>query len=527
MEMISRVVFSILLSLVAAKLRVKEEAYTAFFREDVHLQIPSLKTTEVLFKPSVGPVGSEQVLMRDGQVVSSRTKLNPQLSHLILEDVGEEDEGVYVIKCSDTPGDIKHIVLIVRDCAIEHNFKYGETYHIPLTNIPGPVTLEFRPSVVPPNQTSDPVVLLLNHTWEPTEEYKGRLTATERRVSLHGVTGSDEGSYTMLDSEGKVRKRTCLNVKEHQNFVRLPYAGTLKINLILDHSKVRVLYTPDSDRRERLIVEHGELVVPMDPSLDKRLSLDGSMCILERVRFSDSGLFRVTDLQGLPVSNVYLEVEAYKLPTLYVAIISLVSLLVFLLLMCLLSCLIKVRRRAERARAIARIAREAGKGDGEAFRQVVHEAYTRFTEESTTRSQWDSNTDNTEVEIKGLEVSKGGRYHTLTSDKSDSGFPLDSDTDGPPTFVSHKLLLTSDLLNGTTTPEVILSTNQTPESQPSGSPILQTKQDTSPKAGSPETAGVAPVPETDASGGPVTEDDKDSAMSGEEVASQDIENTAA
>lgn len=33
--------------------------------------------------------------------------------------------------------------------------------------------------------------------------------------------------------------------------------------------------------------------------------------------------------------------------------------------------------------------------------QVVHEAYTRFTEDSvTTQSQWDPNTDNTEVEIK-------------------------------------------------------------------------------------------------------------------------------
>lgn len=182
----------------------------------------------------------------------------------------------------------------------------------------------------------------------------------------------------------------------------------------------------------------------MEPSLDKRLSLDGSMCILERVRFTDSGHFRVTDLQGFLISNTELEVEgerlarsmekenlfrtkpfnlfslviplaifpslslalwhslpflsftfhfahplsfspspflplpppyfpvpAYKLPPLYVAIISLLSLLVFLLCVCLLSCLMKVRRRAERARALARIAQESGKGDGEAFRQVT------------------------------------------------------------------------------------------------------------------------------------------------------------
>lgn len=67
---------------------------------------------------------------------------------------------------------------------------------------------------------------------------------------------------------------------------------------------------------------------------------------------------------------LFSRITAYKLPQLYVAIISLLSLLAFLLLVCLLSCLIKVHRRAERARKIALIAQQAGKGDGEAFRQV-------------------------------------------------------------------------------------------------------------------------------------------------------------
>lgn len=32
--------------------------------------------------------------------------------------------------------------------------------------------------------------------------------------------------------------------------------------------------------------------------------------------------------------------------------------------------------------------------------QVVHEVYTRFTEESTAQSTWENNTESTEVEIK-------------------------------------------------------------------------------------------------------------------------------
>lgn len=62
---------------------------------------------------------------------------------------------------------------------------------------------------------------------------------------------------------------------------------------------------------------------------------------------------------------------AYKLESLYVAIIALLGLLVFLLLACLLSCLIKVKKRANRAAALKKIAQSTGKEDeGEAFRQV-------------------------------------------------------------------------------------------------------------------------------------------------------------
>ncbi|KAJ8273211.1 hypothetical protein GJAV_G00099000 [Gymnothorax javanicus] len=462
--------------------------------------------------------------MRDGEVVSTRAHLNLQQSHLVLEDVGEEDEGVYVIKHSDNPRDVKHIKLIVRDCTIEHNLKYGETYHISLSKILGPVTLEFRPSAPLLNQTADTVVLLLNQSWTPAEEYQGRLTATEKKVSLHTVTGSDEGSYTILDSTGKVKKRTCLNVKEYHKFEELSYGSTLKINLIVDSSKVTVQYKQKSTGRARLIIDRGELVEPLDPSLGKRFSVDGTMCTLEGVRFSDSGWFQVTDLQGFIISEIELEVEAYRLPPLYVAIISLLSLLVFLLCLCLLSCLVKVHRRAVRARTLARIARDAGKGDGEAFRQVVHEAYSRFTEESV-RSQWDSKTDNTEVEIKGLEVSKGGRYHALPSDKnfldmSDSGvefnisgLPLDSDTDMPPSYPSLKPLLDSDHLNGSATQETDLNATQTPDSLPSGSPALEPRVGSSPKA---KHDIIAPPPEA----GPVEEVERDSAPPAEGVAGQ-------
>lgn len=63
--------------------------------------------------------------------------------------------------------------------------------------------------------------------------------------------------------------------------------------------------------------------------------------------------------------------SAYKLPPLTVAILSMLSLIAFMLLICLLSCLYKVHKRNEKNKKLLLIAQQAGKGDGDAFRQVT------------------------------------------------------------------------------------------------------------------------------------------------------------
>ncbi|KAK9958019.1 hypothetical protein ABG768_012201 [Culter alburnus] len=484
------VISTLLCSAWSSTIKAKDEHRTAFFGEDVHIPVPALDTSEVLFKPRVEPV-LERVLLRNRTILDKRAKLNVHISHLILEDVGEEDEGTYVVKNSAAPADVRRIILVVRDCALETVVKYGDTYHIPINPAIGPYTLEFRPGALTPvNQTTEePPVLLLNQTGIPMEEYENRLTVGEKRVNLLLVTGADEGSYTIKDSDEKVRLRACLNVKDHQIFEHLNYGETLKIKLHVDHTKVKMVYIPDSDHKERLIMDQGELTLPVESVFEGRASVEGSIFYLKKIKVSDMGVFRVMDFSGFRIADVYLHVEPYKLPQLYVAIISLLSLLAFLLLVCLLSCLIKVHRRAERARKISLIAQQAGKGDGEAFRQVVHEVYTRFTEESTVQSTWENNTESTEVEIKGLEVSKPGQYQALQSDKNflemnDSGvefttsaLPLDSDSDVPDNLTSHKLLIESDTLAGVppTISEGDHSATRTPDSILSASPVVQPK----------------------------------------------------
>ncbi|XP_063040846.1 uncharacterized protein LOC134435730 [Engraulis encrasicolus] len=501
MSVLSVAVFGALFcSVLSASAKAKEEHRIAFNGEDVHILVPSASSTKVVFRPRVK--GQEEVvLMQNGEVNEKHTRARLQSQYLILEDVTEEDEGLYVIKNTDVPSHVRHITLIVRDCALEQSIKYADTAHIQLRKIPLPITVEFRYGISHINQTTEsPPVVLLNQSSTPVEEYKGRLTVNHKEVTLHKMTGMDEGSYTILDSNGKAQMRTCLNVKEHQHFSHLEYDQTLEINLYLNHSKVSLVYVRDADHKERPILEQGELVVPMDPAIDGRLSLEGSKAYLKHVRVADMGHFRVRDHLGFHIADVHLKVHPYKLPQTTVVILGLLGLVGLMLLMCLLSCQIKVRRRNEKARKIALIAQQAGKADGgDAFRQVVNEAYTRFTEDSITQSQWDGpTTDNTEVEIKGLEVSKAGRYQSLASDKNflemsdsgveftSSGLPLDSDTEGPLTYASHKPLLDSahDSDGFVTAPPTIAEGTESNASRTPDDSILSASPASLPRAGS-------------------------------------------
>ncbi|CAN9504253.1 unnamed protein product [Ophioblennius macclurei] len=481
----------------AASFEVEEEHRRAFFGEDIHIVVPPGDVGEVAFHPQTDD-SAQELVMKAGKVVSAQAYLN-SLGHLVLEDVQEKNQGVYVVRNANTSQVMKRLVLTVLDCILEQGVKYGETFYIHLGNIKGPIVLEFRPSLVQPNQTvaversvKPPPVILYNRTVEE-DDYVKRLSVSDHRVALHSVRMRDEGSYTVLDREGKIRMRECLNVREHQTFLRLTYGQNLRMKLHLHHSLLNVVYRPRSDPQDRPVLQQGVLVVPLDPQLEGRLTVEGSQLSMKKLQQADSGLFRISDLEGFPVADVHVHVEAYKLPALTVSILALLGLIAFMLLICLLSCLFKVHQRKEKNKKLVLLAQQAGKGDGEAFRQVVHEAYTRFTEESLMQSVCDQPSESTEVTIKGLEVSKPGRYHTLSSDNflemSDSGVeftisahPLDSDTDAAVTFASHKPLLNAvsptavtpmgrpDSPDATAVPEGEPSAARTPDSVTSASP---------------------------------------------------------
>ncbi|XP_054620485.1 uncharacterized protein LOC129173509 [Dunckerocampus dactyliophorus] len=488
---------NLLRTVASASLKVREEHRTAFFGEDIHIDIPPGDAGEVAFTPKTNK-SSEVVLLRAGKAVDARGRLN-SFGHLVLEDVQKEDEGVYVV--SKNANVLKRLVLIVRDCAVEEVVKYGDTYYIHLDKDEGPISLEFRPSpVLHGNQsellhaTQPPAVLLYRQPLVLSDAYAGRLSASEKSVALHSVKKEDEGTFTVRDHEGKVRRRNCLHVREHQDFLHPSSGADVAMRLYLHHSHANVVYRPKSGHQDRLILERGVLMTPQNPPLGGRLNAEGSELVLKNVRMSDTGVFKVTDWAGFPVAYIYVNVVASKLPPLTVAILALLSLIAFMLLICLLSCFYKVHKRNEKNNKLMLLAQQASKGDGEAFRQVVEEAYTRFTEESLTQSACNQPSEVTEVAIKGLEVSKPGRYQALDSDTTllemsdsgveftSSGLPLDSDTDAV-TCASHKPLINAHSQGAPPSREATL----VPDGDLSASPVSAA----SPGAGSAETSAAA------------------------------------
>ncbi|XP_061919851.1 uncharacterized protein si:dkeyp-77h1.4 [Entelurus aequoreus] len=443
--------------------KVTEVSQTLFHGEDFHIALHS-HNLEVTFRNRSAPRSPVVTLMRHGLVVNNRAKMNPHVSYLLIDSVGEGDEGLYTVKNPEDPENATQITLVVRDCANEQTVKYGANYRIPLLGVTAPISLEYRLSAVEANQTSRPALVLWMTTGKAIEGYMGRIIVSDQHVILKAATGADQGSYTVRDARGVIKKKVCLHVIEHRNFETLLQGEKLKINLMLNSSLVKLYYIPDKDPTPRLLMDKGNFThAQTDLGFEDRLSMEGSQVILDKVKPSDKGVFEVTDLLEYPVSKIHLQLKrknglileksgevkessvtsltfcaAHKLESLYVAIIALLGLLVLLLLVCLLSCLIKVNKRSKRSAALEKIAQNAGKEEeGEAFRQVVKNI-TKLSEDSK-HSQADNTekSQSTEVDIKGLEVSSKevGMGNLDTSDSGvgfNTALPLDTDTDQIP-----------------------------------------------------------------------------------------------
>lgn len=81
------------------------------------------------------------------------------------------------------------------------------------------------------------------------------------------------------------------------------------MKLYRHYANVNIVYRPKSGNQDRVILDQGVLVTPLDPLLEGRLTVEGSELSIKKVQVADSGVFKVTDQAGFPVAHVYVEVE--------------------------------------------------------------------------------------------------------------------------------------------------------------------------------------------------------------------------
>lgn len=85
------------------------------------------------------------------------------------------------------------------------------------------------------------------------------------------------------------------------------------MKLYLHYSNLNIVYRRKSDNQDRLIVDQGVLVTPLDPMLEGRLTVEGSLLMMKKVNVADTGVFKVTDLSGFTVAHVYIEVDGKRI----------------------------------------------------------------------------------------------------------------------------------------------------------------------------------------------------------------------
>lgn len=94
-------------------LPVKTEHRTAFFGEDVHIDVPRGNGSEVIFKSATSE-SYDMPLITAGKVVNHNISYSNTLGYLVLEDVQEQNEGTYIIKDTNNPNTERHFKLIVK-----------------------------------------------------------------------------------------------------------------------------------------------------------------------------------------------------------------------------------------------------------------------------------------------------------------------------------------------------------------------------------------------------------------------------
>ncbi|XP_066579891.1 uncharacterized protein LOC136771465 isoform X4 [Amia ocellicauda] len=180
------------------------------------------------------------------------------------------------------------------------------------------VTVWFNPAGA---GASLPVCAVEGGTVTPDPAYGPRVSGQEQEVTLSALTFTDQGSYTVLDSQSRTISTVNVTVTAHTANLTLLSGALLSLPL-LSPGPVEVLFASAGEGASVSVctLERDTMFSP-GPGYEHRVSVQSGSLTLRSLTAADQGQYTVRDLQGDTVSTVSVSLEDVGLSSSNVACI--------------------------------------------------------------------------------------------------------------------------------------------------------------------------------------------------------------
>ncbi|XP_066543185.1 uncharacterized protein LOC136711093 [Amia ocellicauda] len=162
------------------------------------------------------------------------------------------------------------------------------------------VTVWFNPAGA---GASLPVCAVEGGTVTPDPAYEPRVSGQEQEVTLSALTFTDQGSYTVLDSQSRTISTVAVTVTAHSDALTLPSGTDLCVSL-LTAEPVEVLFAPVGDRTSVPVcaVERDTVFRP-GPGYQPRVSVQNGSLTLRSLTAADQGNYTLRELDSSNTIN--------------------------------------------------------------------------------------------------------------------------------------------------------------------------------------------------------------------------------
>ncbi|XP_026886285.2 uncharacterized protein LOC113590371 [Electrophorus electricus] len=241
---------------------------------------------------------------------------------LIIRNVTSEDQGLYSIKSPITGFSFETVHLTVSDCLKRFSRNYGETFKLEIPQYGD--MLEFLSSshsLVPKHSSSpptvrspaEPVVVWTTAKFKVGGKSHGHVR--NRYWVIDSVAPSDQGTYTVKDSNGTVVSRISLTVRAHMFNLTLSSKESLFVQLWGLVPGARLFFSPTlrAIPTTPSVVFRDGGIVDSESHYRGRLSLlrndTGVYVVISALSGKDDGIYELWDAKGNLVSRTVITVK--------------------------------------------------------------------------------------------------------------------------------------------------------------------------------------------------------------------------